>query len=113
MVRREDERTDACKDNVPGVMIESNPGVMAVWNTLAYKLIPAHAKDSRDACIVDIGEPESVEWFTRGRTATREEVSSVMQERLPILSDMAREEGPRAMLALAKMVDAAMKYLPA
>jgi hypothetical protein len=112
MVRREDDLTRSCKENVAGVMIASNPGVIAVWNCLDYKVIPAPAKDDRDAWLIQVGEPYSVEWYKEGRTATHDEVSQVMVDRLPILSEMAREEGQEALLALGRAIDKARTYYP-
>ena len=62
MVRREDELTEENKANVAGIMIERNPGIMAIWITKTYKPFKAP-----NGYLINVGEPSSVHWFTEGR----------------------------------------------
>lgn len=80
MVRREDALTEENKHNTPGVMIERNPGVIAVWITRTYRPFKVP-----NGVLIQLGDPEKVEWFTLGRHATREEVNAAINAGLPTL----------------------------
>jgi len=89
--------------------LPGNPGACAVYVTThcrAYRV-----PESRD-WLIRLGEPESVEWYASGRRATREEVEEVLAARLPLLQNIANEEGPQAIASLALMVSIAKKWLP-
>lgn len=85
MVRREDELTKANKPNVAGVMIERNPGVMAIWVTRGYKVFKA-----TNGYLLQIGDPFEVTWYTQGRPATREEVAKAIDDGLPTLLNVCK-----------------------
>lgn len=85
MVRREDELTEANKPNVAGMMIERNPGVMAIWVTRDYRVFKAP-----NGYLLQIGDPFEVNWYTQGRAATREEVSKAIDDGLPTLLNVCR-----------------------
>lgn len=87
MVRREDELTRQNKPNVAGVMIERNPGVMAIWVSKTYKTFKAP-----NGYLLRIGDPVSVEWFTLGRPATRAEALKAIDDGLPALLKVCRNE---------------------
>lgn len=80
MVRREDELTEENKKNTPGIMIERNPGVMAIWVTKSYTVFRAP-----NGPLISVAEPVSVQWFTLGRLATREEARQAIDAGLPTL----------------------------
>lgn len=95
----------------PGIMLDHNPGVTALWSTLRYSLFPAEV--GRPGALFNIGKPHAVEWWAEGRAATREEVVAGMSKGLPALSAEADKEGPEAREELDRMVVVAMLMLPA
>jgi hypothetical protein len=91
--RRENEVTRVNEQNIPGIMIKRNPGVMAMWVTKSYKRF----SDNRGGWLIRIGQPEEVSWWTEGRLATREEVDEGIETGLPTLlgacrNDLERQE---------------------
>jgi hypothetical protein len=103
MRRRADALTDQC--SAPGVPLLRNPGVTGLWTTRHYRVFRAEAglAGVTPGWLVDIGEPERIEWFAQGRPATRDEVLSAIESGLPFLqascldltSVMEREEARR------------------
>jgi len=91
-----------------GITIDRNPGATLIWVTKSYKIFQAG-----NGLLFQLGDPEKVEWWSRGRTATREEVMHSIQTGLPTLLRIAEEEGPKAVKALAKKTEEAMALLPA
>ena len=92
-----------------GTMIERNPGVTLVWQSLRYQ--PWDAGGGK--VLFDIGQPHAVEWFAHGRTATRKEVLESIRTGLPLLKAEAdKDPHPTAHLELARMVTAAMTLIP-
>jgi len=81
----------------PGVMIERNPGVTCIWTTRQYSLIEANG-----GMLFSMGPPDNVEWFSRGRHATWDEVNDAIASGMPILQKMAEEEGKDAEAELLK-----------
>lgn len=60
---------------VAGVVLDRNPGVILVWATRAYSVIPV-AK----GLMFKIGEPVNCRWFTEGRNATRDDLRESIEE---------------------------------
>jgi hypothetical protein len=94
--------------SVAGVHIERNPGVTALWETLDYR-----AKFVDNGFLFNIGEPTRVDWWTRGRAATLEEVLEAIGTGYPQLAELARAEGQRAVEELERRRRAVAKFLPA
>ncbi len=93
----------------PGVMIKRNPGVTALWVTKSYKVF----RDGHGGALFNPGDPEQVLWFAQGRKATREEVAASIESGMPILLQVAEDEGADAVAALHEHVQTARAYLPA
>jgi hypothetical protein len=93
---------------VAGEMIPRNPGVTAIWVTESYTPFKAQG-----GALFRIGEPTSVEWWSHGRTATREEILASIASGLPILVDAAKADGSDALDALNRQVHAGMALVPA
>lgn len=93
----------------PGIGIKRNPGVVCLWTTRGYRIW----QPPGGGVLFEIGEPTSVEWWSRGRTAQRAEVEASIETGLPLLENVARDEGPAALAELAAMHTKAMGYLPA
>lgn len=105
MVRREADLPDA---KAPaGIMIKRNPGVTAVWITKTLKLVKV-----KNGELFDIGNPEEVVWYAKGKLATRQEVLKAVREGYPELMKLAEEEGLEAMEELTKRLDEAIRHFP-
>jgi hypothetical protein len=95
-----------------GVMIERNPGVTALWTTESYRVFKAGAGNNK-GLLIEIGEPTSIEWWARGRAATREEVLHSINTGLPALVDIAKKQGPEALAELATSIKDGFALVPA
>lgn len=98
----EDERVTA------GIMITRNPGVSALWTTKKFTVF----LDPTGKPLMEMGDPETIEWIAEGREATREEVLTSMETGLPALREVAVGR-PRELKELEKRVDELMKWVPA
>jgi hypothetical protein len=68
-----------------GVMLQRNPGVTMVWSTKDYTIVPVRAKGAQPGVLFSLGDPSQVDWFCRGRPATKAEVEHSIETGLPIL----------------------------
>lgn len=91
MVRRQDEEinTAAIVSSAPGHAIIRNPGVTMVWITREYELFP----DGMGQQLIMMGRPHEVEWYCRGRFATRAEVDQSIEDGIGALEIVARQNG--------------------
>lgn len=94
-IRREGDSVAAEGKVVGGFAIKRNPGVSMLWTCKDY-LVYA---DRQGGKLIQMGEPDHVEWWARGRRATREEVMASVDSGLPNL------------IALAQQQEGALKYL--
>jgi hypothetical protein len=94
---------------VAGEMIKRNPGIALVWLTKTGSARPA----PNGGVLFNVGDPLQVRFYREGRLATREEVLESIKSGLPILEEMADEEGPEAREELNRQTEAAMQLLPA
>ena len=110
MVRREDEQVNNANlaERSAGMAIARNPGVAMLWITRSFEIF----RDDKRKPLIMMGEPTSVEWYARGRPATRAEVQESINTGLPVLEAVARTE-PGATAELARYVERFQKYLPA
>jgi hypothetical protein len=93
-----------------GIMLKRNPGVTLCWTTLNYRVF----RDGRGSGVLfNIGDPISVEYFAEGRAATRDEIMQSINSGMPTLRDMAKTDGPEAMVELQQMYDKALELVPA
>jgi hypothetical protein len=108
-VRREDETiNNAClRDNAPGIAIARNPGVAMLWITRQFEVY----NDGRGKPLIQMGEPESVEWYACGRSALRREVQASIDSGLPNLYALARTE-KGGIEFLQKSIDRFERWLP-
>jgi len=110
MVRREDENFNKTShlENGAGHAILRNPGVAMVWVTREYEIF----NDGKGRPLIQMGEPERVEWYAQGRNATRDEVQASIDSGLPNLEAIARlQDGAPA--ELRRYIDRFQKWLPA
>lgn len=108
MHRRESRLPEEAR-NPAGTMIRRNPGVALVWITRRW----TWHRERSGGVLFDVGEPLETHWFAEGRPATRDEVLASIESGLPLLRDVAVEEGPDALAALMTMHAAAMDLVPA
>jgi hypothetical protein len=92
-----------------GIPVLHNPGVTLVWVTESYKPIRVAPKKPP---LFQIGDPTSVEWWARGRTATRDEIMDAIAKGLPLLVKEAKREGPDAEDALREMISVGLALVP-
>ena len=110
MDRREQgmETYEAQGAGCAGVMIKRNPGCVALWSCLGYRL-----QQEGRGVLFQVGEPaRRVEWYAEGRQATRAEVVASIESGLPLLEEMAAQQ-PGAIEELRRMQRQAATYLPA
>lgn len=92
-----------------GHMIHRNPGCVLVWTTRRYRTF----SDGRGGALFDVGEPTRVAWYREGRTATRAEVLESIESGLPILRELAQEDGPAGAIDLERRYRLVEPLLPA
>lgn len=88
--------------------LPGNPGAACIWITESFK--PYRTSGS---WLIEIGAPVEVTWWAEGKPATREAILDCFDRRLPLLAQMAKEEGAAAEAHLQKLVDRTMTLLPA
>lgn len=95
LAKRNDRDLPAGKE-IGGFMIERNPGVTAIWETSSYRLF----NDGNGGYLFEVGPAKRVSFFCEGREATRAEVLESVASGVPILWEMAANEGEEAKKAL-------------
>lgn len=110
MIRREDEiiNNARSREESPGIMLTRNPGVAMLWITRQFEVYKA----PNQGYLIQMGEPDSVEWYACGRRASREEVLQSIESGLPNLEALARTE-KGGLDFLAKARDRFDKWIPA
>ena len=105
MVRREDGLPERL-DFGAGISLRHNPGVTLLWFARAFTVeyYPEGALWRIER------QPVLVEWWARGRKATRDEVVAAFEGGLPKLRALATEEG--SLESLEKQVSRAMRLVP-
>lgn len=106
--RREGHMPDELGE-VAGQMIRRNPGVALVWLSRNWHPV----SDGRGGALFNVGDAVEVLWFAESREATRAEVLDSIGSGLPILSEMAEQDGPEAMTMLARQHSEALELIPA
>jgi hypothetical protein len=87
MVRRTDGLSPEVQESMAGMGLKRNPGVVMIWHTRNYEVFKVD-----NGVLIQMGEPESVEWLACGRTATRAEVLESIDTGLPNLEAIAKLE---------------------
>jgi hypothetical protein len=107
--RRRDERGLPEDRAVSGIAIARNPGVTLIWVTEHYQAF----KTPDGGVLFEFGEPTALEWYARGRPATRAEIMHSIDTGLPLLRQVAAQEGADAVAALQRDIDRGLKLVPA
>jgi hypothetical protein len=114
MHRRTDDEFGAMIKPSPGVMIERNPGVTLLWYTKRHLVETIrHRPGAVDGVLFRLGRSFKVEWYCRGRAATRAEVLESMESGIPILRQQAEtHDGPEGVAYLETQIAQAYRLLP-
>jgi hypothetical protein len=102
MAKRRERDMPAETVKAPGIPIDRNPGVCAIWVTTSYKTFHAEGGD----ILFRIGPAETLEFWCEGRPATRVEVDESVRTGLPLLQREAQRDGPEAIKVLQYLVEA-------
>ena len=99
--------------HAPGVSIEHNPGVTALWTTRSHQPFD----DGKGGVLFQMGDPEEVLWFAQGRAATRAEAEDSLADELAVLRELTERAAggsPPAeeLAALEAAYQVALRYLP-
>jgi acetyl-CoA acetyltransferase len=90
-----------------GNAIQRNPGAVALYQTSKAKPFQAG-----DGVLFQLGKPIRIDWYARGRKATRAEIEESISTGLPLLMAEAEKEGLEAVGMLKQMHETALQYLP-
>lgn len=90
-----------------GIMIERNPGVVALVKCRNFWI-----KRQGRSGLLFYFDPLSVDWWTEGRHATRTEVVASFDAGTPTLRQIAEAESPDAVAAFERMAAAARTWFP-
>lgn len=93
-----------------GIHLDRNPGAMCLYETKHFR---PFKPEGDDGYLFRLGEPDRVDWYARGRIATRDEVSESIRTGFPTLEHLAKEDGAEALMELYMQRDRAMALLPA
>jgi hypothetical protein len=105
--RRNEAGLDEIEHRVDGMMIARNPGAIALWES-AYRPFKVH-----NGWLIKLAEPHRVDWWAKGRQATRAEIEESIATGYPELMKMAEREGPESVAKLKVLHADAMRFLPA
>jgi hypothetical protein len=112
MVRREDGLID--KQQSAGVMSPRNPGVILLWYTYRHELLEIRKpKMGGEGFLFKLGRPFKLEWYCRGRFATREEALESFESGLALLRETAAiNDGPEGVEQCEREIAEARRYIP-
>lgn len=105
--RRNEAGLEDIEHKVDGIMIARNPGAIALWES-AYRPFKVD-----NGWLIRIGEPHRVDWWAKGRHATRAEIEEAIASGYPELMKMAHREGPESVEELEHLYADALRFLPA
>jgi hypothetical protein len=111
-MRRNEKDLPEQRREAPGIHLDRNPGVMALWASLRPSK-PFRAEIGMAGVLFQLGPLHGIEWWARGRQASRAEVMESIESGLPSLREVAELEGNGAVEALASATVNAMRLLPA
>lgn len=107
MPKAKRREANAPEGEIAGMAIMRNPGVTCLWTCRGFNLFD----DGMGKQLIRLPNPSRVDWWAEGRKATKEEIMASINSGLPILSDMAAQEGPQATKALLESVDKALAFV--
>jgi hypothetical protein len=100
--------------HAPGMAIEHNPGVTAIWTTRQHQPFA----DDKGGVLFRMGDPQEVLWFAEGRPATRAEVLESLEDEVAVLRERITQDTPPALqaeelAAIDAAHQAALRLVPA
>lgn len=95
--------------SAPGEVIRRNPGCVCLFETREAR--PFNVKGG--GWLIRLGKPDRVDWWAKGRQATRDEVIESIASGYPLLFDMAVKEGQEAVHQLGLQHIEALQLVPA
>jgi hypothetical protein len=98
---------DCAKYKAAGMSINAGVGVVMVWVTRSYEVVPG-----ANVVQLRIGDAEQVFWYRDNRCATRDEVRESFESTLPDLYEQAHASSEQAVLELDTMVARATRFFP-
>jgi hypothetical protein len=108
MTRRgQEELAERGAETTGGVLLKRNPGVSLLWSARDYEVF--RPKDG--GMLISVGNAIAWEWWAEGRTATRAEVEESIRTGIPLLEEVARQDGDLEDLKF-RIADF-MQYMPA
>jgi hypothetical protein len=72
-------------------MLEHNPGVSLIWITKSFKLTRPRIGNT-NGMLFALGEPERIEFWKEGRTATRAEIDESLELGLTMLAEYVKPD---------------------
>lgn len=93
--------------DMAGIGILRNPGVCVIWSCNRYWRIKTPS-----GTLFKVGNPVGLEWYAEGKIATRDQVIASLDGGLPILRQLAVEEGTDALTEFNRQLGKAMELLP-
>lgn len=108
--RQEERREHGLPEHAgcPGVGLKRNPGVALVWVTDSFRPF----SDGKGSWLIRVGDPQSVEFYSHGRTATRAEIEASIDSGLPLLLEACKGDVPEAVTELMKQKREFEQLLP-
>jgi hypothetical protein len=97
-MRRNDVDLPEGATQPPGHAIARNPGAMVLWMTDNYRPF----RPPGGGVLIELGEPIELQFYREGRKATRDEVMESIDSGMPILRDLAANEGASAIVQLGR-----------
>ena len=93
--------------DAPGILVDRNPGVVCL-----YEARDAKRFNAGNGWLIQLGKPERVDWWAKGREATREEVEELIATGYPLLYAVAKQEGEDFVYELGRRRLEAMDLVP-
>lgn len=109
--RRNEKDLPEDRREAAGIALDRNPGVSVIWESL-HASKPFDPQRGKPGILFDLGTPHRVTWWREGRPATRDEARESLTAGLPALLQVAAQEGPEAIEALAEATTKAMALFP-
>jgi len=109
MVRNEKNMHGGLQE-AAGFGLKRNPGAVCVWVTKSFKIF--NPVQGNPGVLFSLGRPVEALWFAEGQRATRKQVMTSIDSGFPALLDLAKQEGPEAVKALATQREVAMALVP-
>jgi hypothetical protein len=106
-MRRNEKDLPTDRTPAPGIGIPRNPGAVVIWTTLSYKPFKVS-----NGVLFRLGDPVSVEFWTQGRRATRQEIMESIDSGMPLLREAAVKDGEEAVADLDELYQRAIKLVP-